>query len=63
MAQVVTVEPAAGEAANLRAEIEAAFDEMDRLREEMRRDNTEIERSRARTQSILDRLRTLLPAK
>jgi hypothetical protein len=62
MAKAVTMEPTASESAALLAEIKQAFADMDLLREQMRRDGTEIERSRARTQAILDHLDAILPA-
>jgi thiamine biosynthesis lipoprotein ApbE len=49
MAETVMTEPTASETAQLLAEIKKAFAEMDRLREQMRRDDLEIERSRAQT--------------
>ena len=43
MAESVMKEPTASEADQLLAEIKQAFAEMDRLREQMRRDDLEIE--------------------
>ena len=62
MAKAVTMEPTANETAALLAEIKQAFAEMDLLRERMRRHDSEIERSRARTQEILDHLEAMLTA-
>ncbi len=62
MAKTVTMEPTASEAAALLAEIKQAYAEMDLLRERMRREDREIERSRARTQAILDHLEAMLTA-
>jgi hypothetical protein len=59
MAETATMEPSASEAAQLMAEIKQAFAEMDLLREQIRRDNQEIERSRVRTQAILDSLNSM----
>ena len=62
MAKAVIVEPTMKETEALLAEIKNAHDEMDSLRERMRHDGREIERSRARTRAILDHLNRLLPA-
>jgi hypothetical protein len=62
MAKAVIMEPTAGETAALLAEIKQAFADMDLIREQMRRDGREIERSRARTQAILDHLEAILRA-
>jgi molecular chaperone GrpE (heat shock protein) len=53
MAETVTMEPTASEAAELRAEIDRMLAEIDQLRDKMRRDDVEIELSRKRTQAIL----------
>jgi hypothetical protein len=60
MAESVTMEPTGREAAELLAEIRLAFAEMDLLREQMRRDNLEIERSRARTEATLANVDAIL---
>ena len=63
MAKAVTMEPTASESAALLVEIKQALAEMDLLREQMRCDDSEIARSRARTQAILDHLDAMLTAK
>ena len=62
MDKAVTRDATPSETAALLAEIQHALADMDQLREQMRRDSTEIERSRARTQAILDHLEAILPA-
>ena len=59
MAETVMKEPSAREAADLRAEIDRMLAEIDEVRAQMRRDDEEIERSRARTQAILTNLNAL----
>ncbi len=60
MAESLSMEPTATETADLRAEMKQAFAEMDRLRQQMRRDQIEIERSRERTRAMLDSLANLV---
>jgi hypothetical protein len=59
MAETVTMELTASEAAELRSEIDQMLAEIDQLRDKMRRDDVEIELSRARTQAILADLQSM----
>lgn len=60
MAETVPMEPTAGEAAELRVQIEKAFTEMELLRQQMRRDQAAIERSHTRTEAMLRDLDEIL---
>jgi hypothetical protein len=60
MAETMPMEPTASEAADLRVQIEKAFTEMELLRQQMRRDHADIERSHARTEAMLRELDEIL---
>jgi hypothetical protein len=56
MEDTVNVDSRPTDPAELRAGIRQILDEIDHLREQMARDQVEIERSRARTRATLDEL-------
>jgi molecular chaperone GrpE (heat shock protein) len=59
MAESLSIEPTADEAAELQASINQILAEIDQLQTKMRRDQAEIERSRIRTQAMLRDLATM----
>ena len=56
MEKMMAMEPTGEEAAKMQADIQQALDEIERRRERMERDQTDIEQSRARTRAMLSRL-------
>jgi hypothetical protein len=56
MEKSAVIEPTAEETARMHAEIEQSLVEITQLRESMRRDQSEIEKSRSRTLAMLARL-------
>jgi molecular chaperone GrpE (heat shock protein) len=57
MNKTATIQPAAEESANFETAIQQCFGEIDQLREQMKRDQADIEISRKRTIAILAQLR------
>jgi hypothetical protein len=53
----LTIEPNAEEVANLQAAIQDCLVQIENLRERMKRDQVDIERSRMRTRAILAQLK------
>ncbi len=60
MSKTLTLDSTADDAADLRTAIGRCISEMDQLLERMRRDQTEIEESEARTRAILAEVETEL---
>ena len=60
MDNIFTTEPTAEEAAQLQSLFDEAVIEIKRIRENMRRDNLELEASQARTQETLNSIKTLM---
>jgi len=58
MEKTISIEPTAEEAAKIQTAIQQCFAEIEHLRERMRQDQADIEKSRARTRTMLAQLRT-----